>query len=105
VTLPLNVNPSLDSPMTEIQGFNSPDDCEITKSVSIVLKTPMVKKSRCILSPRKSLEQVVEELKGKVPPVLFNEPNQNHNDKPTVRKICKGKKKQSSYLNFMKRIK
>jgi hypothetical protein len=33
--------------------------------------------------------------------VLVNEPNQNHNDKPTVRKIHKGKKTQSSYLNFM----
>jgi hypothetical protein len=33
--------------------------------------------------------------------VLANEPNQNHNDKPTVRKLRKGKKKQSSDLNFM----
>jgi hypothetical protein len=33
--------------------------------------------------------------------VLANEPNQNHNDKPTARKIRKGKKKKSSDLNFM----
>jgi hypothetical protein len=53
---PLDVNPSFDSPVTESQGFNSPDGCEINESVSIVLKTPMVKKSRCMFSSRKSLE-------------------------------------------------
>jgi hypothetical protein len=54
-----------------------------------------------MFSPRKSLEHVVGELKGKAFPVLGNEPNQNCNDKPTARKIRKGKKKQSSDLNFM----
>jgi hypothetical protein len=93
VNSPLNVNPIFDSPVTESQGFNSPDGCEINESVSIALQTPMVKKSRCIFSPRKSLEQVVDELKGKVSPVLSNEPNQNHSDKPTVKKFRKGKKK------------
>jgi hypothetical protein len=56
VNLPLNVNPSFDSLVTESQGFNSPDGYEINEFVSIVLKTPMVNKSRCIFSPRKSLE-------------------------------------------------
>ena len=98
----LNVNPNLDSLEQESQGFNSPDGCEINESVSIALKTPVVKKSRCMFSPIKSLEYVVGELKGKSSPVLVNEPNQNHNDKPIVRKIHKGKKNQSSDLNFMK---
>jgi hypothetical protein len=69
--------------------------------MSIVLKAPMVEKSPCIFSPKKSLEQVVGELKGKASHVLANEPNQNHNDKPTVRKFRKGNKKQSLDLNFM----
>jgi hypothetical protein len=68
VNPPLNVNPNFDSPVTKSQGFISPDGCEINESVSIALQTPMVKKSRCIFSPRKSLEQVVDELKGKVFP-------------------------------------
>ena len=69
--------------------FNSPDGYEINESISIASKTPMVKKSRCMFSPKKSLEEVEGELKGKYPPVLPNEPNQNHNDKPTVREIRK----------------
>ena len=101
MNLPLILNPNLDSPGTKSQGFNSPDGCEINESVSIALKTPMVKKSRCMFSPRKLLEQVVGELKGKASLALANEPNHNHNDKPTVRRIRKGKKKQSSDLNFM----
>jgi hypothetical protein len=43
----------------------------------------------------------VGELKGKYSPMRVNEPNQNHNDKPTARKIRKGKKKKSLNLNFM----
>jgi hypothetical protein len=77
VNLPLNVNPNLDSPVTESQVFNSPDGCEFNESVSIVLETPVVKKLPCMFSPRKSLEQVVGELKGKASPVLTNEPNLN----------------------------
>jgi hypothetical protein len=98
---PLNVNPSSDDHVTESQGFNSPNGCEINESVFVALQTPMVKKSRCIFSPRKSLEQVVDELKGRISPVLANEPNQNHSNKPTVKKIRKGKKQQSLDLNFM----
>jgi hypothetical protein len=75
VNPPLIVNPNLDIPGTESQGFNSPDGCEINEFVYVVLQTTMVMKSRCILSPRKSLEQVVEELKGKVSPILSSEPN------------------------------
>jgi hypothetical protein len=40
----LNVNPSFDSPMTESQGFNSPNGCEFNEYVSITLKTHVVKK-------------------------------------------------------------
>jgi hypothetical protein len=71
----LNVSPSFDSPMTETQGFIALDRCEINESVSIALQNPMVKKPNCIFSSRKSLEQVVDELKGKVSPILANEPN------------------------------
>jgi hypothetical protein len=101
VNSPLNVNPNSDNPVTESQGFDSPNGCEINESMSVSLQTPMVKKSRCIFSPRKSLEQVVDELKGKVSPILANKPNQGHSDKPTVKKIRKGKKQESSDLNFM----
>jgi len=53
---PLNVNPGFDSPVTESQGFNSHDGCEINESMFISLKTPMVRKSQCMFSSRKSLE-------------------------------------------------
>ena len=98
VNRPVNLNPNLDSPVTDSQAFNSLGGCEFNESMSISLQIPMVRKSRCIISPRKLLEQVVDKLKGKVSLVLSNEPNQNHSDKPTVRKICKGKK--NSKLRF-----
>jgi hypothetical protein len=101
VNSPLNVNPISDNLVTESPGFNSHIDCEVNESMSVALQTPMVKTSRCIFSPRKSLEQVVDELKGKVSPVLANKPNQGHSDEPTVKKIRKGKKQQGSDLNFM----
>jgi hypothetical protein len=100
VNPPLNVNPNLDSPVTDSQVFNSLGGCEFNESVSIVLETPMVKELPCMFSPRKYLEQVVGELKEKYSPVPANEPNQNHNDKLIKRKIHKGKKQQSSDSNF-----
>jgi hypothetical protein len=100
VNPPLIVNPNLDRPVTESQVFNSPDGSEFNEPTSIVVETPVVKKLPCMFSPRKSLEQVVGELKGKVSPVPTNEPNLNNNDKPVVKKIRKGKKQQSSDLNF-----
>jgi hypothetical protein len=63
------------SRMTKSQGFNSPDGCEFNESVSISLETLVVKELPCMFSPRKSLEQVVGELKGKYSPVLTNESN------------------------------
>jgi hypothetical protein len=63
VNLPLIANPNFNSPGTESQGFNSLDGCEFNESMSISLKTSVVKKSRCMVSPRKSLEQVVGEFK------------------------------------------
>jgi hypothetical protein len=69
--------------------------------VSVALQNSMGKKPRCIFSPRKSLEQVMDVLKERISPTLAFEPNQGHSDKPTVKKIRKGKKQQSSDLNFM----
>jgi hypothetical protein len=92
MNLHLNVNPIFDSLVTESRAFIPLDGYKINESVSITLQTPMVKKSRCIFSSKKSLEHLVDELKGNVSPVLANEPNQNHSDKPIVRKFRKGKK-------------
>jgi hypothetical protein len=101
VNSPLNVNPNSDNPVIESQGFDSPNCCEINEPIFSSLQTPLGKKPRCICFPRKSLEQLVDELKGKVSPVITNKLNQDHSDKPTVKKIRKGKKQVSSDLNFM----
>jgi hypothetical protein len=45
-----------------------------------------------MFSPRKSLEHIVGELKGKSSPGPMNEPNLNSNHKHVVKKIRKGKK-------------
>lgn len=89
MNLPLNVNPSFDSPVIESQGFNSPDGCEINDSMSIALKTPMVKKPQCIFSPKKSLERVMDVLKVRIYPTRAFDPNQGHSDKPAAKKIRK----------------
>jgi hypothetical protein len=86
------MNPNYDNPMTESQGFDSPSDCENNEPISVALQNPLGKKPQCIFSPRKLLELVVDELKGKVSLVLANKLNQDHSDKPTVKKIRKGKK-------------
>jgi hypothetical protein len=86
--------------VTESQVFNSPKGSEFNELVSIVLETPVVNKIPCMFSPRKSLEQVVSELKGKSSPVPMNEPNLNNSDKPFIKKVHKGKKQQSLDLNF-----
>ena len=91
----------MDSPKQESQCFNSPDGCEFNESMSIALETPIVKELPCIFSPRKLLEQVVGELKGKFSHVLSIEPNQGHSDKPIVNKLRKCKKQKSLDLNFM----
>jgi hypothetical protein len=96
----LVVNPDLDKPVTESEVFNSLDGSELNEPASIVDETPVDKKLLYIFSPRKSLEQVIGELKGKDHPMPMNESNLNNNDKPVVKKFCKGKKQQSSDLNF-----
>jgi hypothetical protein len=63
VNSPLNVNPNSDNPVTESQGFDSHNDCEINEPISVALQTPLGKKPRCIFTPRKSLEEVVDVLK------------------------------------------
>jgi hypothetical protein len=62
----LIVNPDLDRPVTESQVFNSPDSSEFNEPTSIVDETPVDKKLPCRFSPRRSLEQIIDELKGKV---------------------------------------
>jgi hypothetical protein len=52
----------------------------------------VVKKIPFMFLPRKSLEHIVGELKGKASLVPKNEPNLNNNDKPVVKKIRKGKR-------------
>jgi hypothetical protein len=96
----LIVNPNLDRPMTESQAFNSLDGSEVNEPTSIVDETIVDKKFPCMFSPRKSLEQVISELKGKYHPMPINESNLNNNGKLVVKKFCKGKKQQSSDLNF-----
>jgi hypothetical protein len=78
--------------VVESQVFNSLDGSELNESSSIVDKIPVDKKFPCIFSPRKSLEQVIGELKGKDHHMPMNKPNLNNNDKTVVKKFRKGKK-------------
>jgi hypothetical protein len=96
----LIVNPSLDRPVIESQVFNLFDGSEFNEPASIVDETPVDKELPCRFSPRRSLEQVITELKEKYHPVPMNESNVNNNDKPVVKNFLKGKKQQSSDLNF-----
>jgi hypothetical protein len=41
---PLNVNPNYDNPVTESQGFDSHNDCEINEPFFVALQTLLVKK-------------------------------------------------------------
>jgi hypothetical protein len=50
---------------------------------------------------QKTLEQVMDVLKVRIAPTLSSDPNHSHGDKPIVNKIRKGKKQQSSDLNFV----
>jgi hypothetical protein len=102
VNSPLNVNPNSDNPVTESQGFDSHNDCEINEPISVALQTPLGKKPRCIFTPRKSLEEVVDVLKEKVSPTPAIELNQGFSDKPTAKKNRKRKKQDNSDLSFMK---
>jgi hypothetical protein len=77
----LIVNPNLDRPVTESRVFNSLDGSELNEPTSIVDETHVDKKLPCIFSPRKYLEQVIGELKGKDHPMPMNESNLNNNDK------------------------
>ena len=86
--------------MTEIQVFNSLDGYDFNEPTSIVDETPVDKKLPSMFSPKKSLEKVIAELKGKYHPVPMNKSNLNNNDKPVVKKMHKGKKQQNSDLNF-----
>ena len=87
--------------MTDSQGFDSHNDCEINEPISVALQTPLGKKPRCICAPRKSLEEVVDVLKEKVSSDPVNEPNQGFSEKPTAKKIHKRKKQDNSYLIFI----
>ena len=78
--------------MTESHVFNSPDSSKFNEPTSIVDETPMDKKLPCRFSPIRSLEQIIDELKGKVTSVPMNESNPNNNDKPVIKRICKGKR-------------
>jgi hypothetical protein len=96
----LIVNPNLDRPVTESQVVNSIDGSEFIEPVSVVDETPMDKELPCRFSPRRSLEQVITELKEKDHPVPMNDSNLNDNDKSVVKNFRKGKKPQSTDLNF-----
>jgi hypothetical protein len=58
----------------------------------LLMKPMWLRKYHLCFSPRKSLEQIIDEFKGKISPVPMNEPNLNSNDKPVVKKIRKGKR-------------
>jgi hypothetical protein len=96
----LIVNPNLDRPMTEIQVINSIDGSEFIEPISVVDETPVDKELPCRFSPRRSLEQVITELKEKDHHVPMNDSNLNDNDKSVVKNFRKGKKPQSTDLNF-----
>jgi hypothetical protein len=59
----LIVIPTLGRPMIEIQVLNSLDGSEFNESASIVDETPVDTELPCRFSPRRSLEQVITELK------------------------------------------
>jgi hypothetical protein len=96
----LIVNPNLDRPVTESQVVNSLDSLEFIELVFVFDETPVDKELPCFFSPKRSLEQVITELKGKDHHVLMKKSNLNNNDKPVVKNLCKGKKPQNTDLNF-----
>jgi hypothetical protein len=63
----------------------------LINQIMLLCKPPLGKKPRCIFTPKKSLEEVVDVLKGKVSPALAIELNQGFSDKPTVKKNRKRK--------------
>jgi hypothetical protein len=101
VNSPSNVNPNSGNLVTGIQSFDLPNDCEINEHIYVSLQTPLSKKPRCIFSPRKSLEKVVDVLKERFYPTSVSEPNQGFSDKPTAKKNRKSKKQERSDLNFI----
>jgi hypothetical protein len=96
----LIANPNLDRLVTESQIFNSLDGSKFIEPVSIVDETPVDNELPCRFSLKRSLEQVITELKEKDHPVPMNESNLNDNDKPVVKNFRKGKKPQSTDLNL-----
>jgi hypothetical protein len=98
---PINVNPISDNPVTESQGFDSHNDCEIIEPIYVPMQTPIGKKPRCVFFPRKSLEQVVDVLKERIYPTHAIESNQGFSDKPTVKKNRNSKKQESLDSNFI----
>jgi hypothetical protein len=86
--------------VTEGQDFNSLDGSEFNEPTSIVDETHVDKKLLCMFSSRRYLEQVIDELKGEYHSMPMNKSNLNNNKKLVVKKFRKGKKQQSSDLNF-----
>jgi hypothetical protein len=91
--------------VTQSQGFDSHNDCEINESMLLLCKPPWVK-NHDVFFAQKSLEQVVDVLKERISPTPAIEPSQGFIDKPTVKKIRKKKKQGNSVSSFTnKRIK
>jgi hypothetical protein len=103
VSSPLHLNVSLNphNLMTEGQGFDSHNECELNEPNFVALQTPLGKNPRCIFTPRKSLENVVDVLKEKVYPTPAIELNQGFSEKPIAKKNRKSKKHDNSDLSFI----
>jgi hypothetical protein len=86
--------------MTESQVVKSLDGSEVNEPVFIVDETPVDKELTCRFSPRRSLEQVITELKEKDHPFPMNDSNLNDNDEPVVNNFREGKRPQSTDLSF-----
>jgi hypothetical protein len=96
-----NINPNPCDPMTEIQCFNSHNDCELIEPNYVSMQNPLSKKPQYNFVPRKLLEEVVDVLKERVSPTPAIDPTRGFHEKPTVKKNCRKKKHGNSNLSFI----
>jgi hypothetical protein len=100
--LHLNENPSpcQSNPTIENLCVNLQEDHATTDQTSVAIRKPSGKKPRCDFMPRKSLEEVLDVLKDKIPTVPIHEPTQVVLNKSIVKKNGRHKKQSNPDVNF-----
>jgi hypothetical protein len=86
----LTINLKSDRPVAESQFANSFEGPKFIGPVSVVNETLVDKYLSCRFSPRRSLEQVIFELKENNPHMHVNDSVLNVNVKSVSKNLCKG---------------